>query len=44
MTAVYGLKFVVIGDSNVGKSQLLRNFTKKPFNVSMGSLDYLSVM
>jgi small GTP-binding protein len=35
----YSLKFVLVGDSSVGKSQLLRRFTNKSF-----SHDSLSTM
>ncbi len=33
----YSLKFVLVGDSSVGKSQLLRRFTKKEFSNDMTS-------
>jgi GTPase SAR1 family protein len=31
----YALKFIMLGDSRVGKSQLSRAFTSKPFLVSL---------
>lgn len=30
----YALKFIMVGDSRVGKSQLTRAYTNKSFNVS----------